>query len=67
MCQRWLPISVVRTGQSHDRHNPVTGISTTTTYHAEEEVPLIHYAMQSGELSLLEATESPQEVLQVAI
>ncbi|MEF8825648.1 MAG: hypothetical protein V5A34_02275 [Halapricum sp.] len=61
------PFSVVRTEQSHDRHNPVTGISTTTTYHAEEEVPLIHYAMQSGELSLLEATESPQEVLQVAI
>lgn len=61
------PFNVVRTEQSHDRYNPVTGLSTTTTYHAEEEVPLIRYAMQSGELPLLEATESPQEVLQVAI
>ncbi|QSG08613.1 hypothetical protein [Halapricum desulfuricans] len=61
------PFNVVRTEQSHDRYNPVTGLSTTTTYHGEEEVPLIRYAMQSGDLSLLEATESPQEVLQVAI
>lgn len=61
------PFNVVRTEQSHDRYNPVTGLTTTTTYHAEEEVPLIRYVMQSGDLSLFEATESPQEVLQVAI
>jgi hypothetical protein len=60
------PFSIVRTEQSHDRYNPVTGLSTTTTYHAEEEVPLIRYGMQSGDVTLVEATESPQEVLQVA-
>lgn len=60
------PFSIVRSEQSHDRYNPVTSLNTTTTYHAEEELPLIRYAMQSGELTLLEACESPQEVLQVA-
>lgn len=60
------PFSVVRTEQSHDRHNPVTSLNTTTTYHAEEERPLIHYGMRSGDVTLFEASESPQEVLQVA-
>jgi len=60
------PFSVVRTEQSHERYNPVTGLSATTTYHADEEVPLIRYEFNSGDLSLLEARESPQEALQVA-
>ena len=60
------PFNIVRTEQSHDRHNPVTSLNTTTTYHAEEEIPMIHYGMQSGDVTLLEASESPQEVLQVA-
>ncbi|MFB6163794.1 MAG: hypothetical protein ABEJ31_01400 [Haloarculaceae archaeon] len=58
--------NVVRTEQTTDRLNPVTSVSASTSYHAEEEVPLVTYSPLSGELELHESRESPEEVLQVA-
>ena len=60
------PFGIVRMEVSGDRHNPVTALDVTTTYHAEEEVPLVRYTAHSGELPLYDATSSPQEVLQTA-
>jgi polyhydroxyalkanoate synthesis regulator phasin len=60
------PFSVVRNEHSRDRHNPVTGLETTTAYHAEEALPLIRYTVKSGNVELYEGGESPEEVLGVA-
>lgn len=60
------PFGVVRTEQSRDRHNPVTGLETTTSYHAEEALPLIRYTVTSGNVDLYEGCESTEEVLGVA-
>ncbi|WP_136687335.1 hypothetical protein [Halorhabdus amylolytica] len=60
------PFSVVRNEQARDRHNPVTGLETTTSYHAEEALPLIRYTVRSGDVDLYEGCESPEEVLGVA-
>lgn len=57
---------IVRMEQTQDRHNPVTSMSVSTTYRAEEETPLVEYAPLSGDLTLTESRESPEEVLQVA-
>lgn len=60
------PFSIVRMEVSSDRKNPITGLDVTTTYHAEEEVPLVAYAAHSGEMELYGRRASPQEVLQTA-
>lgn len=60
------PFSLVRMEISNDRHNPLTGLDVTTTYHAEEEVPLVSYSAYSGGVELYEYRGSPQEVLQSA-
>jgi hypothetical protein len=60
------PFSVVRMEVANDRRNPMTGMDVTTSYHAEEEVPLIAYTAHSGEVVLHESRGSPQEVLQSA-
>ena len=60
------PFSVVRNEQARDRRNPVTGLETTTSYHAEEALPLIRYTVKSGNVDLYEGCESPEEVLGVA-
>lgn len=60
------PFSLVRMEVSSDRHNPVTGLDVTTSYHGEEEVPYVSYTAYSGETPLYEARGSPQEVLQTA-
>jgi polyhydroxyalkanoate synthesis regulator phasin len=60
------PFGLVRMEVSSDRKNPMTGMDVTTSYHAEEEVPLIAYTAHSGELVLHESRGSPQEVLQSA-
>ncbi|WP_135667332.1 hypothetical protein [Halorhabdus rudnickae] len=60
------PFSVVRNEQARDRRNPVTGLETTTSYHAEEALPLIRYTVTSGNVDLYEGCESPEEVLGVA-
>lgn len=60
------PFGVVRMEVASDRKNPVTGMDVTTSYHAEEEVPLIAYTARSGEVVLYESRGSPQEVLQSA-
>jgi hypothetical protein len=57
---------IVRMEQTQDRHNPVTGMSVSTTYRTEEETPLVEYAPLSGAVTLAESRESPEEVLQVA-
>ncbi|WP_181685487.1 hypothetical protein [Halorhabdus salina] len=59
------PFSIVRNEQARDRQNPVTGLETTTSYHAEEALPLIRYTVKSGEVDLYEGCESPEEVLEV--
>ena len=60
------PFSIVRMEVANDRKNPVTGMDVTTSYHAEEEVPLIAYTARSGGMVLYESRCSPQEVLQTA-
>ncbi|QGN06128.1 hypothetical protein Hrd1104_01660 [Halorhabdus sp. CBA1104] len=57
--------SIVRNEQARDRRNPVTGLETTTSYHAEEALPLIRYTVKSGDVALYEGCESPEEVLEV--
>lgn len=59
-------VNVVRTEQTKERLNPVTSISASMTYQADEEVPLVAYSPLSGEVELYESRESPEEVLQVA-
>jgi len=58
--------SIVRTEQTQNRKNPVTSLSATTSYDAEEEVPLVEYQPLSGEVELYEGRESPEELLQGA-
>jgi len=60
------PFSLVRMEVSNDRRNPITGFDVTTTYHADEEVPIIAYTASSGDLDLFDYRGSPQEVLQTA-
>lgn len=60
------PFSLVRMEVGSDRKNPMTGLDVTTSYHAEEEVPLIAYTAHSGDVVLHESRGSPQEVLQSA-
>ncbi len=60
------PFSLVRMEISNDRYNPLTGLDVTTTYHSEEEVPLVSYTAYSGGVDLFEYRGSPQEVLQSA-
>ena len=57
------PFNLVRMEISGDRHNPVTGLEVTTSYHDEEEVPMVAYTARSGEVELFESKASPQEVL----
>ncbi|MEF8781521.1 MAG: hypothetical protein V5A39_00335 [Haloarculaceae archaeon] len=60
------PFGIVRMEVANDRRNPMTGIDVTTSYHAEEEVPLIAYTAYSGDVALHDSRGSPQEVLQSA-
>ena len=60
------PFGLVRMEVSGDRRNPVTGLDVTTSYHAEEEVPMVSYTAHSGDVELYECRSSPQEVLQSA-
>lgn len=60
------PFGLVRMEVANDRKNPTTGMDVTTSYHEEEEVPLIGYSAHSGEMILYESRGSPQEVLQSA-
>lgn len=60
------PFSLVRSEQAHDRLNQVTDIEMTTSYHSEEELPLIHYTVSSGEVDLYEGCDSPEAVLDIA-
>jgi len=60
------PFNVVRMEIASDRKNPPTGMDVTTTYHEQEEVPLVAYTVHSGEVELYESRGSPAEVLQSA-
>jgi len=60
------PFNLVRVEIANERHNPITGLEVTTTYHEEEEVPLVAYTASSGDVDLFEYRGSPQEVLQSA-
>jgi len=60
------PFSLVRMEISSERYNPLTGLDVTTTYHSQEEVPLVSYTAYSGGVDLFEYRGSPEEVLQSA-
>lgn len=60
------PFGLVRLEVATDRHNPVTGIESSTAYTTEESVPLIEYSLHSGDLELYASRGSPQEVLGAA-
>lgn len=60
------PFSLVRMEVSNERHNPITNLDVTTTYNADQEVPLVNYTVRSGDYDLFEYRGSPQEVLQTA-
>jgi len=60
------PFGIVRTEQSRERHNPVTELAATTTYAAEEEIPVVSYTPKSGQVDLYSGRGSPEEVLQFA-
>jgi len=57
---------VVRMEVAGDRHNPVTGLDVTTTYDADQEVPLVTYTAHSGDVELCESRGSPAEILATA-
>ncbi|MFB6297876.1 MAG: hypothetical protein ABEH56_05090 [Salinirussus sp.] len=60
------PFNVVRMEVANDRQNPLSGLDVTTTYHEEEEVPLVGYTAYSGNVVLHESRGSPEEILQSA-
>lgn len=60
------PFGIVRMEVANDRKNPTTGLDVTTSYHEEEEVPLVAYTVHSGDVVLYESRGSPGEVLQSA-
>lgn len=60
------PFGIVRMEVASDRRNPVTGLDVTTTYDADQEVPLVAYTAHSGDVTLFESRGSPQEVLATA-
>jgi len=60
------PFALVRMEVASDRKNPTTGMDVTTTYHRDEEVPLVEYTVHSGEVELAESRGSPSEVLGTA-
>jgi len=60
------PFSLVRMEVSNDRRNPITGLDVTTTYHTDEEVPLVGYTAYSGGVELYDFRGSPREVLESA-
>lgn len=61
------PFSLVRVEVTNDRHNPVTELDVTTSYHREQEVPMIAYTASSGRVPLYDFRGSPHEVLQTAV
>jgi len=60
------PFGIVRLEVSNERQNPVTELNVATTYHSEEEVPIVGYTAVSGDIDLYDYRGSPQEVLQTA-
>jgi hypothetical protein len=60
------PFGIVRMEVASDRTNPLTSFDVTTSYHEEEETPLVAYTAYSGNVPLHESRGSPQEVLQSA-
>ncbi|WP_267161617.1 hypothetical protein [Halovenus salina] len=60
------PFYLVRLEVTQDRHNPVTELDVATSYHREEEVPLVSYSASSGGVTLYDYKGAPHEVLQTA-
>jgi len=61
------PFYLVRVEVTNDRRNPITELDVTTSYHREEEVPLVSYTASSGGVGLYDYRGAPHEVLQTAI
>jgi predicted nuclease with TOPRIM domain len=61
------PFYLVRVEVTQDRLNPITELDVTTSYHREEEVPLVSYSAASGGVNLYDYKGAPHEVLQTAI
>jgi hypothetical protein len=60
------PFAIVRTEVSEDRHNPVTDLSYSVTYHRGVESPIIGYQPLSGDKELFESRGTPSEVLHLS-
>ena len=58
--------AIVRTEVSEDRHNPVTDLRYTVTYHRGVESPIVRYRPLSGERELFESRGTPAEVLHLS-
>ncbi|MFC7073352.1 hypothetical protein ACFQJ7_00930 [Halovenus rubra] len=61
------PFYLVRVEVTQERLNPITELDVTTSYHHEEEVPLVSYSAASGGVNLYDYKGTPHEVLQTAI
>ena len=60
------PFAIVRTEVSEDRHNPVTDLAYTVTYHRGVESPIVTYRPLSGQRELFESRGTPSEVLHLS-
>lgn len=58
--------NIVRTERAEDRHNPVTDLSYSVSYHRGIESPMVTYRPLSGEQELYESRGTPSEVLRVS-
>ncbi len=58
--------AIVRTEFSEDRHNPVTDLRYSVSYHRGVESPIVSYEPLSGQRELFESRGTPSEVLHLS-
>lgn len=58
--------AIVRTEVSENRHNPVTDLSYSVSYHRGVESPIVGYRPLSGQRELFESRGTPSEVLHLS-
>lgn len=59
--------AIARTELSEDRHNPVTDLSYSVSYHRDVESPIVSYEPLSGQRTLFESRGTPSEVLHLSL
>jgi len=60
------PFAIVRTEITEDRHNPVTDLQYSVSYHRGVESPIVTYGPLSGDQQLFESRGTPAEVLHLS-